>query len=89
MDVEVLNAFLAIHSPVHSTAYLTTPVLYRIWPRGVDFDPEASDADFLVEFDPDIDLPPLEQFFGLVYRNFHRRHGQRRLRCRCADAGCG
>ena len=34
--------------------------------RGVDFDPEASDADFLVEFDPDIDLPPLEQFFGLV-----------------------
>ena len=32
MDVEVLNAFLAIHSPVHSTAYLTTPVLYRIWP---------------------------------------------------------
>ena len=66
MDVEVLNAFLAIHSPVHSTAYLTTPVLYRIWPRGVDFDPEASDADFLVEFDPDSDLPPLEQFFGLV-----------------------
>ena len=57
--------------------------------RGVDFDPEASDADFLVEFDPDSDLPPLEQFFGLVYRNFHRRHGQRRLRCRCADAGCG
>ena len=34
--------------------------------RGVDFDPEASDADFLVEFDPDSDLPPLEQFFGLV-----------------------
>ena len=57
--------------------------------RGVDFDPEASDADFLVEFDPDIDLPPLEQFFGLVYRNFHRRHGQRGLRCRSADAGCG
>ena len=34
--------------------------------RGVDFDPEASDADFLVECDPDSDLPPLEQFFGLV-----------------------
>ena len=26
----------------------------------------ASAADFLVEFDPDSDLPPLEQFFGLV-----------------------
>ena len=34
--------------------------------RGVDFDPEASDADFLVEFDPNSDLSPLEQFFGLV-----------------------
>ena len=34
--------------------------------RGTDFDPEKSDADFLVEFDPDSDLPPFEQFFGLV-----------------------
>ena len=34
--------------------------------RGVDFDPATSDVDFLVEFDPDGDLPPLEQFFGLV-----------------------
>ena len=34
--------------------------------RGTDFDPETSDADFLVEFDPNSDLPPLEQFFGLV-----------------------
>ena len=29
--------------------------------RGADFNP-----DFLVEFDPNGDLPPLEQFFGLV-----------------------
>ena len=34
--------------------------------RGVDLEPAASGADFLVEFDPDGDLPPLEQFFGLV-----------------------
>ena len=34
--------------------------------RGADFDPATSDADFLVEFDPESDLPPLEQFFGLV-----------------------
>ena len=34
--------------------------------RGTDFDPATSDADFLVEFDPYGDLPPLEQFFGLV-----------------------
>ena len=34
--------------------------------RGTDFDPGKSDADFLVEFDPDSDLPPVEQFFGLV-----------------------
>ena len=34
--------------------------------RGTDFNPDTSDADFLVEFDPDSDLPPLEQFFGLV-----------------------
>lgn len=34
--------------------------------RGTDFNPDTSDADFLVEFAPDSNLPPLEQFFGLV-----------------------
>ena len=34
--------------------------------RGTDFDPATSDADFLVEFGPNSDLPPLEQFCGLV-----------------------
>ena len=34
--------------------------------RGVDFNPDTSDADILVEFDPNSDLRPLEQFFGLV-----------------------
>lgn len=34
--------------------------------RGVDFDPAKSDADFLVEFRSDSQLPPLEQFFGLA-----------------------
>ena len=34
--------------------------------RGTDFDPETSDADFLVEFDPNRELPLLEQFFDLV-----------------------
>ena len=34
--------------------------------RGTDFDPETSDADFLVEFHSDSDLPPFEQFFGLI-----------------------
>jgi predicted nucleotidyltransferase len=34
--------------------------------RGVDFfDPAISDADFLVEFEPGISLPALDQFFGL------------------------
>ena len=32
--------------------------------RGDDFDPASSDADFLVEFEPRSDLPPLEEFFG-------------------------
>jgi predicted nucleotidyltransferase len=32
--------------------------------RGIDFDPERSDADFLVEFEPDAN-PVLEAFFGL------------------------
>jgi uncharacterized protein len=32
--------------------------------RGDDFDPATSDADFLVEFEPRSDLPPLEEFFG-------------------------
>ena len=34
--------------------------------RGIDFNPATSDADFLVEFDPDRNLPPLQQFFGLA-----------------------
>lgn len=34
--------------------------------RGKAFDPARSDADFLVEFDPDVPLAPLEQFFGLA-----------------------
>lgn len=32
--------------------------------RGGDFDPVRSDADFLVEFKPQSDMPPLEEFFG-------------------------
>ena len=31
--------------------------------RGTDFDPERSDADFLVEFDPDSELRPFHQYF--------------------------
>src|SRR5277367_3654857 len=34
--------------------------------RSADFDPDASDVDFLVEFLHDSPLPPLEQFFGLA-----------------------
>lgn len=34
--------------------------------RGADFDPLASDADFLVDFECVRDLPALEQFFGLA-----------------------
>lgn len=34
--------------------------------RGSDFDPAASDADFLVEFGAANDLSPLDQFFGLA-----------------------
>lgn len=30
-----------------------------------DFDPVASDLDFLVEFDADSTVPALEQYFGL------------------------
>ena len=33
--------------------------------RATDFDPARSDADFLVEFQPASNLPPLQQFFGL------------------------
>lgn len=33
--------------------------------RGVDFQPDVSDVDFLVEFDPSSRLPPLDGFFGL------------------------
>ena len=34
--------------------------------RGFDFDPDRSDADFLVEFGPAPELAPLGQFFGLA-----------------------
>ena len=34
--------------------------------RGSDFDLESSDADFLVEFDPDSNLPPFNRYFGLI-----------------------
>jgi len=34
--------------------------------RGADFDPELSDADFLVAFDAAPDLRPLEQYFGFA-----------------------
>jgi uncharacterized protein len=33
--------------------------------RGIDFDPEQSDADFLVEFAGRGTFGPLEQYFGL------------------------
>ncbi len=34
--------------------------------RATDFDPERSDADFLVEFDRESRHDPLRQFFGLA-----------------------
>lgn len=34
--------------------------------RGADFHPAASDADFLVEFEPESGLSPLGQFFGFA-----------------------
>jgi predicted nucleotidyltransferase len=34
--------------------------------RAADFDPARSDADFLVEFEPESGLDPLHQFFGLA-----------------------
>ena len=34
--------------------------------RGTDFDFETSDADFLVEFDPNSGLPPFDRYFGLI-----------------------
>ncbi len=34
--------------------------------RGADFDPATSDADFLVEFDPDSDLRPFHRRFNLA-----------------------
>jgi hypothetical protein len=34
--------------------------------RGDDFDPAASDADFLVEFKSESPMSALEQFFGLA-----------------------
>ncbi len=35
-------------------------------PAAPDFDPETSDADFLVEFLPDSDRSSFDRFFGLV-----------------------
>ena len=34
--------------------------------RGTDFDPEDSDADFLVEFCPDSELQPFDRYFDLL-----------------------
>lgn len=34
--------------------------------RGADFDPATSDADFLVEFDPNSNQPPFDRYFDLV-----------------------
>jgi predicted nucleotidyltransferase len=34
--------------------------------RGTDFDPAKSDVDFLVDFEPQNDMSPLKQFFGLA-----------------------
>ncbi len=34
--------------------------------RGMDFDPDSSDADFLVEFDPDSNLRPFHRYFDLA-----------------------
>ncbi len=34
--------------------------------RGADFDPQTSDADFLVEFEPDSGQAPFDQYFGLA-----------------------
>jgi predicted nucleotidyltransferase len=34
--------------------------------RGADFDPNRSDVDFLVDFQPNSSLPSLQQFFGLA-----------------------
>jgi uncharacterized protein len=34
--------------------------------RGTDFDPDRSDADFLVDFRRDSGLPALQQFFGFA-----------------------
>ena len=34
--------------------------------RGTDFDPQSSDADFLVEFNSDSGMAPFDQFFDLA-----------------------
>lgn len=34
--------------------------------RGTDFDPQTSDADFLVEFEQENDLSPFDQFFDFA-----------------------
>lgn len=35
--------------------------------RGIDFDSETSDADFLVEFDLGSNLPPFDRYIDFVY----------------------
>ncbi|MGP1679269.1 MAG: nucleotidyltransferase family protein [Burkholderiales bacterium] len=49
--------------------HFASATAFGIWrcsapPRGDDFDPASGDADFLVEFEPQSDLPALEEFFG-------------------------
>jgi len=34
--------------------------------RGADFDPATSDADFLVDFEPESEMSPLGRLFGLA-----------------------
>ena len=34
--------------------------------RGADFDPDTSDADFLVDFEPASKMDPLKRYFGLA-----------------------
>ena len=34
--------------------------------RGTDFDPQTSDADFLVEFEPESDISPFDRFFDFA-----------------------
>ncbi len=42
------------------------PEVFGSAARGIDFDPDRSEADFLVDFDPDVEMQPLDQFLGLA-----------------------